>query len=70
MFINYLNSVCIREINRDLENFDIVYFFIFEIVKKFCECFEGIFCWFNCIVNYVLLKVAELKVEKIILKVF
>ena len=70
MFINYLNSARIRETNRDPENPDTVHPFTLETAKKLCERSEGIPRWFNRIANYVLLKAAELKAEKITLKVF
>ena len=70
MFINYLNSARIRETNRDPENPDTVHPFTLETAKKLCERSEGIPRWFNRIANYVLLKAAELKAEKITPKVF
>ncbi|NEP77914.1 MAG: ATP-binding protein [Okeania sp. SIO3B3] len=70
MLINYLESARIRETNKDPENPETVHPFTLETAKQLCQRSEGIPRWFNRIANYVLLKAAELKAEKITPEVF
>ncbi len=70
MLINYLASARIRETSKDETNPDAVHPFTLETARNLCAHSQGIPRWFNRIANYVLLKAADLQVEKITPDVF